>query len=385
MWTGSIVVRFSIEMELRRIGIVPSPDWTLRRVLAELFASIDPVVHHRGVTYRLEWRTLADEPVVAGEDLRRAADVVFDRMTHRSEFARARAFHFKRAGVRLINDPVTFWWIDKHATYDVMAGALDPRDRLPKTVLLPPRGRRFEDELDARRWERLGREGHVDVDGVEKHFGGRWPLFLKKSAGGGGRDVFLVHDAEELEARLAESGGRAFLLQEAVLECDTVYRCLTIGPQVLPMPESPPLGPKQRAPGRKAEGDVAERLSRYARFIANHFGWGYNSFEAFVDGDSILPIDFANGCPATDLVSLTIWFPWAAAALFRWICFRAVSGESDGFEEFVARNFADLDERLNAILRRGFAELLDEDVRWSRYPASEHPALRARIAALYER
>jgi hypothetical protein len=383
-----IVVRLSGEMKLRRIGIVPSPDWTLRRVLTELFAAIDPAVRHRGETYRLEWRTLLDEPVIAGEDLHRVADVVFDRMTHRSEFARSRAFQFRRAGVAMINDPVTFWWIDKHATYDVLAGALDPRDRLPKTVLLPPQGRRFEDELDARRWERLGDEGRfavdIAVDSVETHFGGRWPLFLKKSIGGGGRDVFLVHNSEELAARLAESGGRAFLLQEAVLACDTAYRCLTVGPQVLPMPESPLLGPQQRAPGRMAEGEIAARLRRYAVFIAAHFGWGYNSLEAFVDGDSILPIDFANGCPATDLVNLTIWFPWAAASLFRWLCFRAVSAENDGFEEFVARNFADLDERLIAILQRVFPELLDEDVRWSRYPAGERPALRERLQTLYD-
>ncbi len=153
-------------------------------------------------------RTLLDEPVVAGEDLRRVADVVFDRMTHRSEFARARAFHFKRAGVALINDPVTFWWIDKYATYDVMAAALDPRDRLPKTVLLPPQGRRFEDEYDARRWTRLGREGRAAVDVVETHFGGRWPLFLKKSIGGGGFDVFLVRERGRA-VRASRGVGRA--------------------------------------------------------------------------------------------------------------------------------------------------------------------------------
>ncbi|HJQ37540.1 MAG TPA: hypothetical protein VKB93_10405 [Thermoanaerobaculia bacterium] len=372
------------EMNIRRIGIVPSPDWTLRRVLAELFAAIDPVVHHRGASYRLEWHTLRDEPVVAGEDLRRVADVVFDRMTHRSEFARSRAFHFKRSGAALINDPVTFWWIDKYATYDVMAAALDPRDRLPKTVLLPPHGRRFEDEYDVRRWTRLGAEGHAAIDVVETQFGGRWPLFLKKSIGGGGSDVFLIRGTEELMARLAESKGRAFLLQEAIAECDTAYRCLTVGPQVLPMPEAQDLGPPQRAPGRRAEGDIAARLARYARFIAGHFGWGYNSFEAFVDGDAIIPIDFANGCPATDLVNLTIWFPWAAASLFRWLCFRAVSSESDGFDEFVARNFADLDERLIAILRHDLSELLDEDVRWSRCPAGEQPELRERLQALFE-
>jgi len=363
-------------MELRRIAISPSPDWTLRRMLAELIGAAG-VVRHRGVTYRLELHTLRDEPLVAGDDLRRLADVVFDRMTHRSEYARARAFQFLQSGVPLINDPVTFWWIDKHATYDLMARALDPRDRLPKTVLLPPAGRRTEDPLDARRWQRLQAEGFSELAAEVG-----WPAILKKSIGGGGRDVHLVCDAEELRARLEESGGRAFLLQEAIPVCDTVYRCLTVGPQVLPMPESPAFGPRQRAPGVMPRPEIASRLGRYARFIAEHYGWGYNSFEAFVDGDAILPIDFANGCPATDLVSLGVWFPWAVGALFRWLSFRAVDARD--FEEFCAENFRDLDAQLIAVFTRLFPELLEEDVRWSRYPESEHAALRDRIRALYE-
>ncbi len=44
-----------------------------------------------------------------------------------------------------------------------------------------------------------------------------------------------------------------------------------------------------------------------------------------VQGDTVLPIDYANACPDVAVTSLHYYFPWAMTALVRWAAFCAAT------------------------------------------------------------
>jgi hypothetical protein len=56
------------------------------------------------------------------------------------------------------------------------------------------------------------------------------------------------------------------------------------------------------------------------------FRWEFNSCEMLVQGDTVLPIDYANACPDVAVTSLHYYFPWAMRALVKWAAFCAATG-----------------------------------------------------------
>jgi hypothetical protein len=45
-----------------------------------------------------------------------------------------------------------------------------------------------------------------------------------------------------------------------------------------------------------------------------------------VQGETVLPIDYANACPDVAVTSLHYYFPWAMAALVKWTAFCVATG-----------------------------------------------------------
>ena len=63
-----------------------------------------------------------------------------------------------------------------------------------------------------------------------------------------------------------------------------------------------------------------------AQTVNAFFRWEFNSCEMLVQGDTVLPIDYANACPDVAVTSLHYYFPWAMRTLVKWSAFCVATG-----------------------------------------------------------
>ena len=361
-------------MKIKRIAILASYDFSLRHAMAEFLQFIDPVLRYKKQDYKLELTRVQARPILCGQDLSGVADLIVDRTTHWNAYYRNLAYQAMNSGVQMVNNTYTFDNYNKHTTYDLMARAMHPKDRFPKTALLPSFGpvtpdhfahERWAEELThiaqhtwygwdpQRKWadqkkidnEMASYDGYVAKsqrmrrhfyppgdflkETMEKTFENKYPVFLKKVSGGGGSDVFKIDSLEELYARFDRTGGRGFHLQEGITDYDDFIRCMAIGPQVLPMRFQPDAPHHEHYSPEKLRVDktMFDRLENYVNFINSYHRWTYNSFEALIRNNSVHPIDFANGCPDSHFTSLHVHFPWLIVSLIKWLSFCVVTGK----------------------------------------------------------
>ena len=457
-------------MEVKKIKIMASYDWSMRYATVEFLKFVDPLIRYKGKEYKLELGRVIAEPLLCGQNLNDVADFVVDRTTHWNDYYKCWAQQALNSGMSIANNSTNFYAYDKHACYDLMARALHPKDRLPITLLLPQfypwnedleRQDMWEYEqkliidntkngFDERRrqtdWKtvrektqrayrsqnksKIVRElfyakGNYIKDAVEKYFHNKFPLYLKKVAGGGGSDVFKVNSIEELYQKYDATGGRAFNLQESIENYDVFVRCLAVGPQVMPMrflPDTPlheHYGPEQL----HLDKETQERLLNYVLFINSYYRWTYNSFEALLKDGQIFPIDFANACPDSNFTSLHVHFPWLICSKLRWFAYCAVVAkdmrldmeqkdylgilndpkvsqlekyelcvlksfeyfEIDRFKEFCKENFATLNEQMVKFYDERFDDVIRYAIGFSDFPEEEHETFYHRYKDMMEK
>lgn len=450
-------------METRKIKIMASYDWSMRYGMVEFTKFLDPVIRYKGKEYKLELGRVIAEPIVCGQDLKEVADFVVDRTVHWNAYYRCWAQQALHCQMAIANNPNSFYTHEKHSTYDLMARAMHPADRFPTTVLLPQFYPYTEDQERQELWEyeqelivkytkfgydefrrqtdwqevqsKLQRSRRMKEqskfvrelfyskeqyikDTVEKIFQNRFPLYLKKTAGGGGSDVYKVESLEELYRKYDETGGRSFHLQEAIENYDVFVRCMGLGPQILPMKFLPekPLHEHYSPEKLILDPEIHERLVNYVQFINSYFRWTYNSFECLVKGGQIHPIDFANACPDSNFTSLHVHFPWLLCAKLRWFAYCVVVGkdmkmdmeeneylkifndptksqlekyqyhverskeyfEVEKFQEFCQENFSDLTDQMIRFYDTRFDDVIRYAIHFSDFPVEEHATFYAK-------
>ncbi len=356
-------------MEQIKIRIFASMDFSMRIAMQEFVKFANPVVKHGKKEFQLDLGRIKAEPLLCGSDVSNQADVIIDRTIHWNQFYRCWSQTAQNCLVPIANNSLTNDNLDKHSTYDLMARAMHPKDKFPKTVMLPDFAPWTAEQKAEQRWateqsliisntkygwhpeyrqtdwakvkstlERIekfqGRRQELRQqfypqydyirDVMERHFGNQYPVFLKKAFGGGGSDVYRIKSLEELyDAYDNKTNGRVFHIQEAVEGYDDFVRCMGIGPEVRPMRFQPdePLHEHYSPEIMRLDPQIYDRIESYVKFVNSYHRWTYNSFECLIKDGVIHPIDFANACPDSDFTSLHTHFPWLICALVRWLSF----------------------------------------------------------------
>lgn len=71
--------------------------------------------------------------------------------------------------------------------------------------------------------------------------------------------------------------------------------------------------------------DVGQEVLTIGRTVNAFFRWEFNSCEMLIQGNEVLPIDYANACPDVAVTSLHYYFPWAMKTLVKWAAFCVAS------------------------------------------------------------
>src|SRR5947209_19421800 len=145
--------------------------------------------------------------------------VIIDRISHDIEFYRAYLKNAALNGTIVINNP--FWWSadDKFFNY-ALASKLGVA--VPKTVVLPHKSHPPGTTVQSMRNLKFP----LDWDEVFEYIG--FPAFLKPFSGGGWKNVYKVHSAEEFFRAYDETGTICMTLQSAV-EFKEYFRCYVVG------------------------------------------------------------------------------------------------------------------------------------------------------------
>ncbi|MGH9453374.1 MAG: ATP-grasp domain-containing protein, partial [Terriglobia bacterium] len=145
--------------------------------------------------------------------------VLIDRISHDIPFYRAYLKNAALCGTVVINNP--FWWSadDKFFNY-ALASKIGVA--VPRTVILPhkthPPGtteKSMRNLIYPLNWDEIF--GYVG-----------FPAFLKPFSGGGWKNVYKVHNPEELFRAYDETGDLCMTLQQGI-EFDDYFRCYAVG------------------------------------------------------------------------------------------------------------------------------------------------------------
>jgi hypothetical protein len=231
--------------------------------------------------------------------------VIVDRISHDLPFYRAYLKNAALTGTKVINNP--FWWSadDKFFNY-ALASRLGVA--VPRTALIPHKC--FPPQINAQSLRNL--EYPLNWDEIFSYVG--FPAFLKPHDGGGWRDVFHVHDAEQFFGAYDQTRDLCMTLQAAV-NFKEYFRCYVVGQQeVRIMPYDPRRPPAERyvldPPEYPAE--LLARVEKDALTLCTALGYDLNTVEFAVEDGIPYAIDFMNPAPDADLHSV-------GAENFEWI------------------------------------------------------------------
>jgi len=217
--------------------------------------------------------------------------------------------------VYLLNSPFTFQSMEKHSAYCAL---IRLGMNVPDTVLVP-----YKNPIDNVRWAYTSRNYNdpFDLVAIADEMG--YPLFMKPFDGGGWRGVSRVRDQADLMAAYDDSGEMLMHLQKAVEPYDVFARALTIGPESMVMHFQPdqPMHQRYVVDHGFLSAKVGQEATAITQTVNAFFRWEFNSCEMLVQGDTVIPIDYANACPDVAVTSLHYYFPWAMASLIKWTAF----------------------------------------------------------------
>lgn len=276
------------------------------------------VFDYRGDRHQLETERVHIAPFNLRDKARH--DVVIDRLAywyyHPREWLKKAAL---MDDVYLLNSPFTFQAMEKHSAYCAL---IRLGMNVPDTVLVP-----HKNPIDNVRWAYTAQHYNdpFDLAAIADEMG--YPLFMKPFDGGGWRGVSRIKNEGDLRSAYNESGEMLMHLQKSAEPFDVFARALTIGPESMVMNFRPdePMHDRYAVDHDFLSPGVGQEAVTIAQTVNAFFRWEFNSCEMLVQGDSVLPIDYANACPDVAVTSLHYYFPWAMKSLVKWSAFCAAT------------------------------------------------------------
>ncbi|MGI8578480.1 MAG: ATP-grasp domain-containing protein [Nocardioidaceae bacterium] len=274
---------------------------------------------HAGNSHSIDTERVRIAPFNLREPAR--YDLVIDRLAH--WYYHPREWLKKVAlmdDVYLLNSPFTFQSMEKHSAYCAL---IRLGMKVPETVLVP-----YKNPLDNVRWAYTSQRYNEPFDLASIAHAMGYPMYMKPFDGGAWRGVSRIKDDRDLWSAYDESGEMLMHLQKAVEPYDVFARALTIGPESMVMHFRPdePMHNRYVVDHDFLSPDVGSEAVTIAQTVNAFFRWEFNSCEMLIQGDDVLPIDYANACPDVAVTSLHYYFPWAMKTLLKWTAFCVASG-----------------------------------------------------------
>jgi glutathione synthase/RimK-type ligase-like ATP-grasp enzyme len=239
------------------------------------------------------------EPVLIDKVVQGESDyyaVIVDRISQDVPFYRAYLKNAALTGTAVINNP--FWWSADEKFFNNCL-AIRNGIPVPKTVLLPSRD--LPPDTSDQSFANLAYP--LDWQGIFSYVG--FPAYMKPFAGGGWKNVYKLHHAEEFYQKHAETGQLVMMLQEEVVFTE-YYRCYCIGGKYVRIMSYEPRNPHHL----RYQADFhpsAERLQEMEEIVLriNHLlGYDFNTVELAVRDGIPYAIDFCNPAPDAEKSSV---------------------------------------------------------------------------------
>lgn len=222
--------------------------------------------------------------------------VIIDRISQDVPFYRAFLKNAALCGTAVINNP--FWWsADEKFFNNCLAETIGVP--VPKTVILPSRD--LPADTTDQSFSNLAFP--LDWESIFRYVG--FPAYMKPFAGGGWKNVYRLHDAEEFYQRHAETGQLVMLLQEEIIFSE-YYRCYCIGGKYIRVMPYEPRNPHhlRYQAGFSPSPERLRQMEDIVLRINSWLGYDFNTVELAVRDGIPYAIDFCNPAPDAERTSV---------------------------------------------------------------------------------
>jgi len=267
---------------MKKIGILTGMERTFPEAFIERVNSrkID------GIT--AEWVQIDKVPQAYATDYA----VIIDRISQDVPFYRAYLKNAALTGTAVINNP--FWWSADDKFFNNCL-AIKIGVPVPKTVILPS----YDHPTDTTADSFKNLVSPLDWDGMLGYVG--FPAFMKPYSGGGWKNVYKIHDRDELFAKHAETGQLVMLLQEAI-EFDSYFRCYCLNRKYVRIMHYEPRNPHhlRYVAHHDVSSELLQTIHDYVLKLNEALGYDFNTAEFAVRDGIPYAIDFCNPAPDAD-------------------------------------------------------------------------------------
>ncbi|MEI7555711.1 hypothetical protein [Candidatus Chlorohelix sp.] len=232
--------------------------------------------------------------------------VIVDRISHEVPYYRSYLKNAALQGTIVINNP--FWWTadDKYieSTIATKLGVAHP-----KTVVLPNKAyvEGIIDESLRNLTYPLPWNDIVAYTGL--------PAFLKPATGGGWKNVYKVHDLDELWRCYNQTGELTMVLQENI-EFRQYVRCYAIGRDNIKVMPYDPSERKYIVDPNYLSKELHDRIVHDCQTLCDALGYDMNTLEFAIRDGVPYAIDFLNPAPDMDFWSVgETYFEWVIGAM----------------------------------------------------------------------
>ncbi len=255
-------------------------------------AFIDRVNHQSSGEFRAE--AVRIDKVLQGEPC--GYDVVIDRISQDVPFYRGWLKNAALTGTAVVNNP--FWWsADEKFFNNALATKIGIS--VPRTVLLPSHD--HPPDTNGNSFRNLAYP--MDWQGIFDYVG--FPAYFKPFAGGGWKNVYKLHNADEFFRAYGETGQLVMMLQEEVV-FEQYFRCYCIDQRnvrIMPYEPRNPFHLRYQA-GWNTPRELLERIEHDVLKLNQYLGYDFNTVEFAVRNGEPLAIDFCNPAPDADIHSV---------------------------------------------------------------------------------